>query len=151
MLNTQKLLQLFNINDFEIWAPQCPTHYIPAGNVDVMDTVVHKNIRFSNVIVSDIPDSDHLPKYSTSWIILELQNSWKDSKIVIDWGWLQSIATDIVSPRIEINLGIESDKAVCNFTASVALVYQLSTTKLILLELNNDLPDLDHLLSTKRD
>jgi hypothetical protein len=31
------------------------------GNGDVLDNVVHKNIRLSNVIVSDILDSDHLP------------------------------------------------------------------------------------------
>jgi hypothetical protein len=31
------------------------------GNGDVLDIVVHKNIRLSNVITSDILDSDHLP------------------------------------------------------------------------------------------
>jgi hypothetical protein len=56
----EKLLQLFNASDFEISAPHCPTHYSPVGNGDVLDIVVHKNIRLSNVIVSDILDSDHL-------------------------------------------------------------------------------------------
>jgi exonuclease III len=41
----QKLLQLFDTNDFEISAAQCPTHYSPVGNGDVLDIVVHKNIR----------------------------------------------------------------------------------------------------------
>jgi hypothetical protein len=49
------------MNKFEISAPQCPTHYSHAGNGDVLDIVVHKNIRLSDVIVSDILDSDHLP------------------------------------------------------------------------------------------
>jgi hypothetical protein len=31
------------------------------GNGDVLDIMVHKNIRLSNVIVSDILDSDLLP------------------------------------------------------------------------------------------
>jgi hypothetical protein len=31
------------------------------GNEDVLDIVVHKNIRLSNAIVSDILDTDHLP------------------------------------------------------------------------------------------
>jgi hypothetical protein len=31
------------------------------GNGDALDIVVHKNIRLSNVIVSNILDSDHLP------------------------------------------------------------------------------------------
>jgi endonuclease/exonuclease/phosphatase family metal-dependent hydrolase len=57
----EKLLQLFDASDFEISAPQCPTHYSPVGSGGVLDIVVHKNIRLSNVIVSDILDSDHLP------------------------------------------------------------------------------------------
>jgi hypothetical protein len=36
-----------------------PTHY--SGNGDVLDIVVHKNVRLSQVIVSDMLDSDHLP------------------------------------------------------------------------------------------
>jgi hypothetical protein len=33
----------------------------PEGYGDVLDIVVHKNISLSNVIVSDILDSNHLP------------------------------------------------------------------------------------------
>jgi hypothetical protein len=55
------LLQLFDASDFKISAPQCPTHYSTVGNGDVLDIVVHKNIRLSNVIVSVILVSDHLP------------------------------------------------------------------------------------------
>jgi hypothetical protein len=50
-------LQLFDVGDFEISAPQCPTNYSPVGNGDVLDIVVHKNMRLSNVIISDILDS----------------------------------------------------------------------------------------------
>jgi hypothetical protein len=32
-----------------------------SGNGDVLDIVVHKNVRLSEVSVSDILDSDHLP------------------------------------------------------------------------------------------
>jgi hypothetical protein len=64
----QKLLQLFDVSDFEISAPQCPTHYSPVGNGDVLDTVVHKNIRLSDVTVSEILDSDH-------WITLKINKS----------------------------------------------------------------------------
>jgi hypothetical protein len=49
------------ISDFKISAPQYPTHYSPMGNGDVLDIVVHRNIRLSDVIVSDILDSNHLP------------------------------------------------------------------------------------------
>jgi endonuclease/exonuclease/phosphatase (EEP) superfamily protein YafD len=57
----EKLLQLFDRSDFEISAPQCPTHNSHEGNGDVLDIVVHKNIRLSHVVVSDILDSNHLP------------------------------------------------------------------------------------------
>jgi hypothetical protein len=57
----EKLMNLFHLNAFEISAPQCPTHYSPVGNGDVLNIVVHQNIRVSNVIVSDILDSDHIP------------------------------------------------------------------------------------------
>jgi hypothetical protein len=39
-----KFLNLFDLDDFEISTPQCPAHYSPAGNGDVMDIVVHRNI-----------------------------------------------------------------------------------------------------------
>jgi hypothetical protein len=59
-LSGVKLLNLLHINEFEISAPQCPTHYSPAGNGDTLDVVLHKNIRLSEV-VCDILDTDHLP------------------------------------------------------------------------------------------
>jgi hypothetical protein len=40
----EKLLRLFDVNDFEISGPQNPTLYSPAGNGDVLDLVVHQNI-----------------------------------------------------------------------------------------------------------
>jgi hypothetical protein len=59
-LSGVKILNLLHINKFEISA-QYPTHYSPTGISDVLDIVVHKNDRLSEVIVSDILDSDHLP------------------------------------------------------------------------------------------
>jgi hypothetical protein len=52
---------LFDTSNFEISVSQCPNHYSPVENGDVPDTVVYKNIRLSDGIVSDILDSDHLP------------------------------------------------------------------------------------------
>jgi hypothetical protein len=37
----KKLLDLFDVNEFEISAPQCPSHYCPTGNGDILDIVVH--------------------------------------------------------------------------------------------------------------
>jgi exonuclease III len=57
----QKLLHLFDTSDFEFSAPQCPTHYSPVGNWDLLAIAVHKNIRLSDVTVSEVLESDHLP------------------------------------------------------------------------------------------
>jgi hypothetical protein len=40
-------MALFDLSGFEISAPQCSTQYSPAGNGDVLDIVVHQNIRVS--------------------------------------------------------------------------------------------------------
>jgi hypothetical protein len=50
-----KLLNLLHINEFEISAPQCPTHYSPARNDDVLN-IVQKNVQLS---------------FSNCWITLE--------------------------------------------------------------------------------
>jgi hypothetical protein len=52
--------KLLNLNEFEISAPQYSTHCSPAGNCDVLDIVVHKKVRLSEVIVSEILESDHM-------------------------------------------------------------------------------------------
>lgn len=54
-------MKSFGVNDYEISLPEHPTHYTRAGNGDVLDVMVHQNIRISHVGVSDILDSDHLP------------------------------------------------------------------------------------------
>jgi hypothetical protein len=41
----EKLLHLFDVNQFEISALKCPTHYFPVGNGDVLDILVHQNIK----------------------------------------------------------------------------------------------------------
>jgi hypothetical protein len=56
-----KLLDLFVYCNFEISAPKYPTHFVPNGRGDVLDIVVHKDIRLSEVRVLDFMDSDHLP------------------------------------------------------------------------------------------
>jgi hypothetical protein len=37
-----------------------------------------------------------------------------------DFVRFQSLASELISPRIQINLGEETDKEACNFTASIA-------------------------------
>jgi hypothetical protein len=46
-----------------------------------------------------------------------------------DWERFQSLASDLISHRVEINTGVEADKAAREFTASIASAYRLSTSK----------------------
>jgi hypothetical protein len=41
------------LNLLQFTAPQCPTHYSPTADGNVLDIVVHKNVRLSEIIVSD--------------------------------------------------------------------------------------------------
>jgi hypothetical protein len=40
----EKLMDLFDLNKFEISAPQYPTRYFPAGNGDVLDILIRKTL-----------------------------------------------------------------------------------------------------------
>jgi hypothetical protein len=102
---------LFHVNDFEFSEPQNPIHYSLAGNSDVLDIVVHQNIRLSHVIVSDILDSDYL---RIVFQILEHVDTKKLSKPFekfTDSERFQNLACKLISRRIEINSGVEADIA----------------------------------------
>jgi hypothetical protein len=77
----------------------------------VLDIVVHKNIRVSDVIVSDILDSDHLPI---------VKNLSEPIEKFTDWDRFQRLASELISPQVKINSGVEADKAAPDFTASLA-------------------------------
>jgi hypothetical protein len=94
-----KMLQLFVTSDFEISAPQYPTHYSAIGNGDVLDIVVHKNIRFSGVIVSDILDSDHLPIMFHILDHVRTKQISKPLEKFTDWERFQSLASNPVAAR----------------------------------------------------
>jgi hypothetical protein len=128
------------MNEFEISALQCPTHYSPAGYGDVLDIAVHQNIRLSDVIASDILDSDHLPVVFYILDHVKTRNLSEPVEKFTDWEWFQSLASDLVSPRIEINSKVKADKSARDFTASIASAYKLSASMVTLSDLNNDLP-----------
>jgi hypothetical protein len=67
-----------------------------------------------------------------------------------DWERFQSFTSELISPKIEIKSGIEADKAARDFTASVASACSLSTNKITLSDINNDIPGLDRLLKYKQ-
>jgi hypothetical protein len=145
-----ELLHIFDKSQFEISAPQCPTHYSHAGNGGVLDIVVHQNIRVSDFIVSDILDSDHLPIVFHILDHVKIRNLSESVEKFTDWERFQSLASELISPRIEINSGVEADKAARDFTASIASAYRLSTNKVTLSNINKDTPELDRLLKHKQ-
>jgi hypothetical protein len=100
-----KLLHVFDTNEFEISAPQCPTHYSPSGNGDVLDNVVSQNIRVSDVIVSDILESDHLPILFHKLDHVKIRNLSEPTEKFTDWERFQSLASELISPKIEIKSG----------------------------------------------
>jgi hypothetical protein len=84
----------------------------------------------SDVIVSDILDSDHLP------IIFHILDHVKFRKLsdpiekFTDSDRFQSLASELISPNIEIKSGVEADKAAREFSASIASAYRLSKSKI---------------------
>jgi hypothetical protein len=67
-----------------------------------------------------------------------------------DWERFQSLASELISPRIQINSEKEADKAARDFTVSIASAYGLSTSKITLSDLNKDIPGLESLIKHKR-
>jgi hypothetical protein len=55
-----------------------------------------------------------------------------------------------VYPRMQINSGVEADKAARDFTAPIVSACRLQTRKVSLSDLNSDLPGLDRLLKYKQ-
>jgi hypothetical protein len=142
-----KLLKLLYINELEISSPQCPTHYCTMINGDMLDTVVHKNVRLPEVIVCDILDSDHLPIVFHFIVHVRIRNLSDPDDKFIDLEPFQSLASKLISPKLHINSGERADKAGRDFTTFIASVYRLSTSKSTLSGLNNDLFGLESLLN----
>jgi hypothetical protein len=145
----ERIMALFDLSEFENSAPQCPTHYSSAGNGDLVDILVHQNIRLLNVMVSDSLDSVHLP------IIFHILEHVKVGILsdpieqFTDWDQFQSLASELIRPRIEINSEVEADKVGRDSTASIASAYKLATSKVTVSDINNDIPGLDRILNYK--
>jgi hypothetical protein len=97
-----KLLHLFDVIKFEISAPQCPPppHYSRSGNGDVLDIVVHQNIRVSDVVFSDILDLDHLPIIFHILDRVNIRNLSDPIEKFTDWERIHNLASKLLSPKI---------------------------------------------------
>jgi hypothetical protein len=89
-------------------------------------------------------DSDYLPNLFQ--IMVDTRDISAPVETHTDWKRFRSLASDLTSPRMEIGTAEEAERAACNFAASVASAYRLSTRKITLSELNNELQGLDRLL-----
>jgi hypothetical protein len=100
----------------------------------VFEIVVHKNVRLSEVIVSDILDSDHLPIIFHLLDLVKSRNLSEPVYNFTDWELFRSLAFELVSHNIQIYSSNEADKAAGDFAASISSAYRVSTriaTKLI--------------------
>jgi hypothetical protein len=108
---------------------------------DVLDIVVHQNIKGSDVIVTDILDSE--PIIFHTLCLVKIGDLSEPIEKFIDWVRFQSLASELLSRRIEINTEVEANKAERDLRASVASPYMLSTSKVTFSDINNDIPGLD--------
>jgi hypothetical protein len=60
-----------------------------------------------------------------------------------DWEWFQSLASELISPQLQIDTGKEADKTAGDVALSIALAYRLLTSTLTLSDLHNNLPSLE--------
>jgi hypothetical protein len=154
---SHKITEILHINKFEISAPKCPNHYSPARNGDVFDIIVHKNVRLSEVIVSDILPSYHLPiiVYLLDHIRRNLSDPVEKLRDLERFG---SLASELISPRVQVISGKEANKNIRDSTAFLAPAYRLLASKITfcdLLDNNIRVPSLEslvkHLVKETRD
>jgi len=144
-----KILTLLINNDFQISAPQYPTHYTSRGNRDILDIVIHQNVRLSEITVSDVLDSDCLPIFFNILVHISAREISPRVETLTDWERFRSLASDLIQLRPQLDT-VEAEEAVSTFIASVASAYRLPTRKLTLSDPNSAPSDLDHFLHLKR-
>jgi hypothetical protein len=123
---SRKVTLTLTLTLIEISAPQIPTRS-PAGNVDVL-----KNVRLSEIIVSDILDSGHLPIVFHMLNHIRTRNLSNPVDKFTDWEGFQSLVSELISPRSQINSRKDANKAARDFAISIASAYKLSTSKITL-------------------
>jgi hypothetical protein len=130
--------------------PQHPTHFVTNGRGDVLAIMVHKDVRLSEIRVLDIMDSDQLP------IMFCILDHIKAKEISVpvekftDWERFQSLASALVSPRVENNSCMEADNAARDFGASIDSTYRLSTKTTTISDRNRGSSSLERLLKHKQ-
>jgi hypothetical protein len=68
-----------------------------------------------------------------------------------DWEQFQSLTSELSSPRIQVNSGVEADKVAHDFTACIASAYRLVTSKVTLSDILKQKRRLRKFLQETRD
>jgi hypothetical protein len=71
----------------------------------MLDIVVHQNISLSDVTVSDTLGSDYLPKIFHILNHVKVRYLSEQIKKLTDWERFQSIASELISVRLESKMG----------------------------------------------
>jgi hypothetical protein len=124
-------------------AAQCSKHYTPDGTGDVLDIVVHQNVRLAEIIVTDILDSDQLPIMLSILDSVGKREALDPVEKLTHWEFVKSLASELISQNIQIHSSNETDEAAYDFAASVASAYRKSTTKTAILDRKYEIPDLE--------
>jgi hypothetical protein len=93
-------------------------------------------------------NSDHLPILFHVLDHVSARNYSASLEIHTDWEQFRTYG--LISPTIKIDVADDAEKADCNSAASIASAYRLTTGKITLSELNNELPAIDRLLQLKQ-
>jgi hypothetical protein len=87
----------------------------------MLDIVVHRDARLSDVTVPDILDSYHLPILFHIPDHVNARDLLAPVEIYTDRGRFWSLTSDLISPRIRIDTLHVAERAACTFAASVTL------------------------------
>jgi hypothetical protein len=71
-----------------------PHSLFSCGKGDMLDIVVHQNIGVSNVIISDILYSDHLPIVFNILCHVKIRNPSEPIEKLTDWDRFQNLASE---------------------------------------------------------
>jgi hypothetical protein len=96
-------------------------NYKPDGRDDVVDVLVHQNAQLTEVIVIDNLDSDHLPIIFSILDPVRTREALDPVEKLTDWELFQILASEVISPNIQIHSSNEADKAARDFAASIPL------------------------------
>jgi hypothetical protein len=116
-----RLLNVHDKRDFQISAPRHPTHYTPSGNGDVLDVVLHRNVRISDINILEILDSDHLPILFHMLDHVSTRDNSASIEIQTDWEQFQSLASILTAPTTQIHISEDAEEAARKFRSIYSL------------------------------